>query len=82
MPSHLTTHGGGPVYGAAPTLFDSPEPDNVTCGRCRRTVEFRRAVEHAATADAPPRASHVRKPSESVLSGFGPSAAPAGTLTA
>ena len=44
--------GGGPVCGADPTLFDSPEPDNVTCGRCRRTVEFRRAVEHAATDGA------------------------------
>ncbi len=52
MTSHLTTPGGGPVCGAAPTLFDSPEPDNVTCGRCRRTVEFRRAVEHAATDGA------------------------------
>ena len=55
--THLTTPGGGPACGAAPTLFDSPEPDNVTCGRCRRTVEFRRVVEHAATAGAAPRPS-------------------------
>ena len=53
--SHLTTTGGGPACGAAPTLFDSLEPDNVTCGRCRRTVEFRRAVEHAARAGSSPR---------------------------
>ena len=57
MTSHLTTPGGGPACGADPTLFDSPEPDNVTCGRCRRTVEFSRAVEHAAPASSPPRAS-------------------------
>ena len=55
--THLTTPGGGPACGAAPTLFDSPEPDNVTCGRCRQTVEFRRVVEHAATAGAAPRPS-------------------------
>ena len=66
MTSHLTTPGGGPACGAAPTLFDSPEPDNVTCGRCRRTIKFRRAVGHAAT-DGAPRA--LRKPSESALSG-------------
>ncbi len=52
--THLTTPGGGPACGGAPTLFDSPEPDNVTCGRCRQTVEFRRVVEHAATAGAAP----------------------------